>query len=191
MNEGSTSVRITGDRLSPLNVICYLDGNPYDWTSKTASYVLEEEDGTSLTEAGTITAHPTQTFTAGTGSDEDFLRCVAHGAKNGDQVVLATSGTLPTGLTAATRYYVVNAQPNEFKVSASPNGNPIDITAASGSGTHTFYIVGSVQIAFGAADVDDTTQPFRLWIVSTSGGLTQHFPDTEKGLTLRIVAEGN
>lgn len=184
--------RMIGDTQHAVSAICYLNGRPYDWTSKSASTVLEEEVGTAITEAGTTTAHPTQTCTAGTGSngDEDFIRCRAHGVEEGDQIVFATSGTLPTGLTAGTVYYAVSVQPNEFKVSTVPTGVPVDITASSGTGTHTFYIVGSIQYAYHADEVD-TASPVRGWFVSTSSGKTTHFPADRQGFTLDIQALGN
>ena len=185
-----THVRILGDTLTPLNVLCMLNGDPYDWTSKTPSFELEEDDGTAITEAGTITAHPTQTFTAGETYEPDYLNCNAHGCENGDQVVLATSGTLPTGLSTSTRYYVVQRLPNQFKVSRVPNGEPVDVTASTGSGAHTFYIVGTVQVTFATADID-VMMPYRLWIVSTSAAATQHFPDDEVGIQVDVRAVGN
>lgn len=180
-------LRIIGDTLVPLNVICYLHDDPYDWTSKTASYVMEEEDGTAITEAGSITAHVTQSFTAD--ATTDLLTANAHGVKAGDQIVVATSGTLPTGLAASTRYFATEVSPNAFKLASTPGGAAIDITAA-GSGTHTFYIVGSAQIDFGAGDVDEAGR-FRLWVVSTSSTETQHFPDDELGIPVLIKAVGN
>jgi hypothetical protein len=179
--------RMLNDTLHPLNIICYLNGDPYDWTGKTAAFVLEEDDGTDLTEAGTATAHPTQTFTADATTDR--LTCVGHGVKLNDQVIVASTTTLPTGLSASTRYFAVSVTPNSFKVDLEPNGPGIDITGA-GSGTHTFYIVGSVQIDFGAGDVD-ATGPFRLWVKSTSGSETTHFPDNEQGIPVSIERFGN
>jgi hypothetical protein len=182
--------RIIGDTQHAIKAICYLRDNPFDWTGQTATVVLEEEIGTAIVEAGTVTAHPTQTFTAGATYEPDYLECNGHGAKNGDQVVVATSGTLPTGLAASTRYYVVEAIPNAFKVSRTPGGQAVDITASSGSGTHTFYIVGSIQYAFDAAEVD-TASPLRGWFVGTSGAKTTTFPDTKQGFTVDLQAQGN
>ncbi|WP_116654425.1 hypothetical protein [Pelagibacterium sediminicola] len=60
----------------------------------------------------------------------------AHGLPNGTPVVFTTSGSLPTGLTPGTTYYVVNADTDTFEVAATPGGSPID-TSGAGSGTHT------------------------------------------------------
>lgn len=185
--------RLLGDTQKPTCVICYWRGDPYDWTNATASFVLEELDGTAITEAGTITAHPTQTCTLD--STNNWIYCRGHGAKRGNQVVFATSGSLSgSGLTAGTCYIVVEVDGNWIKVSLSSNGVPITI-AGAGTGTHTFYIVGSVQIAWATADID-SAEPYKLWIVSTVNSKTLTFPsDTDEtafeGITISVKAFGN
>tara|TARA_R110002012_G_scaffold75971_1_gene191856 strand:- start:22958 stop:25585 length:2628 start_codon:yes stop_codon:yes gene_type:complete len=65
----------------------------------------------------------------------------AHGLLNGNIVQVASAGTLPTGLSASTNYYVVNKTTNNFKLATSSGGSAIDWTDA-GSGQHT-WIYGS------------------------------------------------
>ena len=60
----------------------------------------------------------------------------AHGLSNDDPVVFSTTGALPTGLTAGTVYYVVNAATDTFEVAATVGGASIN-TSGSQSGTHT------------------------------------------------------
>ena len=60
----------------------------------------------------------------------------SHGFVNGDEVSFYSTGTLPTGITADTRYYVVNKDTNTFQVSLTLGGAPIDMSG-SPSGTHT------------------------------------------------------
>jgi hypothetical protein len=60
----------------------------------------------------------------------------AHGLPNGTAVTFTTTGTLPTGLTAGTTYYVVNANTDTFNVAATLGGTVINTTSA-GSGVHT------------------------------------------------------
>lgn len=55
---------------------------------------------------------------------------------NGSQVVFSTTGTLPTGITAGTFYYVVNRTDTTFEISATAGGASIDFTGTE-SGTHT------------------------------------------------------
>lgn len=61
-----------------------------------------------------------------------------HGFVAGQPVIFSTTGTLPTGLTPGTVYYVIAAglTANEFQVSATAGGTAID-TSGAGSGTHT------------------------------------------------------
>jgi hypothetical protein len=56
-------------------------------------------------------------------------------------VVFTTTGTLPTGLTAGTTYYVISAglSGSQFEVSATSGGTAIN-TSGAGSGTHTATI---------------------------------------------------
>jgi hypothetical protein len=60
----------------------------------------------------------------------------AHGLENGAAVVLSTTGALPTGLAAATTYYVVNKATNTFQLSATKGGSSITTTGTQ-SGVHT------------------------------------------------------
>jgi len=71
----------------------------------------------------------------------------SHGLHNGDMVYLSTSGALPTGLAAATQYFVTAAATNTFQVSATLNGSSIN-TSGSQSGTHTLFY-GSASVAVG------------------------------------------
>lgn len=61
-----------------------------------------------------------------------------HGLVAGQPVVFSTTGTLPTGLTAGTVYYILSAglTTDAFSVAATPNGDAIETTGA-GTGTHT------------------------------------------------------
>lgn len=58
-----------------------------------------------------------------------------------DMVVFSTTGTLPTGLTAGTTYFVIASglSGSQFEVSATKGGSAINTTGA-GSGTHTATI---------------------------------------------------
>ncbi len=74
----------------------------------------------------------------------DTITETSHPLQNGDAVTFTNSGgALPTGISAATTYYVVSAATNSFKVSATLGGAAVDITAAAGGGTHTLSYGGS------------------------------------------------
>ena len=55
---------------------------------------------------------------------------------NGQIVSFSTTGTLPTGITAGTNYYVVNRTTTTFQISATSGGAAISFSGAS-IGTHT------------------------------------------------------
>lgn len=84
--------------------------------------------------AGTVVQvdSPTFTFTA----SGALLTAAAHGWLDGTMLSVASSGTLPTGLTAGVLYYIVQAATDTLKLSLTKGGTPITTTGA-GSGTHT------------------------------------------------------
>lgn len=89
---------------------------------------------------------PGQTFTI-TIAVPGVATAVAHGYANNDQIVLSTTGALPTGLTAGTVYFARNVTANTFELSATSGGASIT-TSGTQSGTHTvrraFGITGSL-----------------------------------------------
>lgn len=64
---------------------------------------------------------------------------VAHGLQSGMRVHLATDGALPTGLSAATTYFVKKTGDDTFELSSTLNGTSID-TSSAGSGSHTVEV---------------------------------------------------
>lgn len=67
----------------------------------------------------------------------------SHGLATGDSVFLTTTGALPTGLAANTRYWVIKVDANTFRLATSLAnalaGTAIN-TTGSQSGTHTFWL---------------------------------------------------
>lgn len=65
----------------------------------------------------------------------------SHPFYNLQRVQLTSSGTLPDGLSLATDYYIIYVDANNIKLASSKEnaevGTAVDITAASGGGTHT------------------------------------------------------
>lgn len=64
----------------------------------------------------------------------------SHGLVAGDAVKFATTGALPTGITAGTVYYVISAglATSTFQISATKGGAAVN-TSGTQSGTHTLY----------------------------------------------------
>lgn len=72
-----------------------------------------------------------------------------HGLVAGDQIKFASTGTLPTGITAGTTYYVLdtNITANTFQFSTSSGGAAVNTTGTQ-TGTHT--------LSFGQASLPST-----------------------------------
>jgi hypothetical protein len=78
----------------------------------------------------------------------DLFSSVAHGLSAGDQVTFsATQGTLPTGLTANTTYFVISSglTADAFQVSTTSGGGALDVTGTA-SGTYKFVRQGATQL---------------------------------------------
>lgn len=87
----------------------------------------------------------TKQFTVNDGTDT--ITCYNHGYSNGDGVQTQSGGTLPSGITLATGYYVINASTDTFQISTTLGGGAVDITS-SGSGTHVVHAVQNTGIRF-------------------------------------------
>lgn len=186
---GTHTVTVT-DTLLPLNaVLRHGNGDPIDLSAYTVKAAMELVDGTSelaATSTG-VTAHPTQAFTAS--GTTALATCNGHGVQDGDQIVVANSGgALPSGLAASTRYFAVQVNPNTFGLATVPGGQ--SVIAGAGTGTHTFYIVGSVQYDFASGNVD-TAQIQRLWFELSSGGETKYMPEGDRWIEVRVVNRGS
>ena len=182
--------RMLNSTLLPLNSIVYRGSDPLDLASYTVKFQMETETGGTSTVAESdtgVTKHPTQNFTAN--ATTDLLTCNQHGVKQDDQIVVSTTTTLPGGLVASTRYFAVDVGPNDFGLATRPNGPKIDVTS-TGSGTHSFYIVGSVQKVFLAADVD-TVGRYSAWWTIYSGSDYAVAPVERQGLVVEVLPFGN
>lgn len=71
----------------------------------------------------------------------------AHGLAAGAKVTLSTTGALPTGLVAATTYYVLAPAANTFTLSATRGGAAIT-TSGTQSGVHTVTTVPEPSIDY-------------------------------------------
>ena len=60
----------------------------------------------------------------------------SHTRSNGDKVRVASTTTIPSGLSTDTDYFVINVAGNDFKLSATSGGAEIDIVD-TGTGTHS------------------------------------------------------
>jgi hypothetical protein len=88
--------------------------------------------------------------TAAMVSEKHILLQYINPFANGDLVSYTTAAgnTALTGLTDFASYYVVNTTPNTVKLSLTPSGSPINITANttdSGSNTAGHYLTNTVE----------------------------------------------
>lgn len=90
-----------------------------------------------------------------------------HGFPANAAVVLATSGALPTGLTAGTTYYVVNPTENTFQLSATQGGAAIN-TSGTQSGTHTVASVLAANCWYSKWDIWNGTTAALLFSSSAT-----------------------
>lgn len=70
-----------------------------------------------------------------------------HGLTPGQKFSLTTTGSLPTGLSPATDYYVNYVDVDTFQLSATSGGASIN-TSSAGSGVHTGAAAGSIRNVF-------------------------------------------
>ena len=109
--------------------------DPLNWTAGAVSsgHIPWLRTGTSGPRYG-VTWLASFTVDAG---DATLLHCSGDFV-DGQAVKVRSSGTLPTGLSAGTTYYVRDWSYGTFRLSASPDGSPISLSG--GSGTHDVYI---------------------------------------------------
>lgn len=80
-----------------------------------------------------FTDNGTGTHTARTTNQ---ITSTAHKLVNGSKVVMSTTAALPTGISAATPYYVINKTTNTYQISTTPGGAAV-IMSDIGTGTQT------------------------------------------------------
>jgi hypothetical protein len=93
----------------------------------------KERDITAINDATFVGA---RTFSTDFATSTSNIDSTAHDFNDGDEVVLTTTGTLPTGLSLATTYYVINSSTDDFELSLTPGGSAVTFSD-DGTGTHT------------------------------------------------------
>lgn len=101
----------------------------------------------------------------------------AHNYYTGLVGQLTTSGTLPTGLSLSTDYYIIKLTADTYKFATSKAnadaGTAIDISAA-GSGNHTFTPRGDItDLKFSYRQISQAIVDFLIQRVTTSTGATE------------------
>lgn len=174
-----------GDTLTPFGVLMEQSCNPIDLEGKTVKfYALAETTDTEVVAETDlhVTAHPTSVFTVDVATNR--LRCRGHKVQEGNQVVVSNSdGALPGNLSAGTAYFAVGVQKNSFQLATYESGQPITLTA--GTGTHSFYVVGHGQYDWQTEDVA-SERKIRAWFTVYDGDERQTFPPDKEGYPVWI-----
>jgi hypothetical protein len=119
-----------------------------------------------LTAYGQTYSYPAITCTI---ASPGVITYAGHGMSANAPVAFATTGALPTGITAGTTYYIKTViDANTFTISATPGGTAIN-TSGSQSGTHTLIATGP---RYSTAN---------LGTIETAGGGTTYFPGNAAG----------
>ncbi len=98
--------------------------------------------------AGQNVNSPIGTFTAVTSPTFTFASTQATPVV-GTPVQFTTTGTLPTGLSTNTTYYVISTSTNTCQFSTTQGGSAVTFTNSSGSGTHTAVVQQAFNPLFG------------------------------------------
>lgn len=107
-----------------------------------------------------------------------------HGLKEYSQVVFSTTGTLPTGITAGTTYYIAQPKTDSFYISTDIAGNSLIDISSPGTGSHTTTIGTPIIIASGgSASVSGLS-----WIMTNSRALSINNPSSFLTFSLKLIA---
>lgn len=95
---------------------------------------------------------PPESVVTITSADPAVVNWAGHGFSAGTPITFETTGTLPTGLSPDTTYYVVNPTTDTFSVAATPDGEAIETTTV-GTGTQTAIagMLGGTDLFYGLA----------------------------------------
>lgn len=100
----------------------------------------------------------------------------------GTPVKFQSTGALPTGLVAATTYYIVNPVSGSFEVAAAPGGAPIATSGAqSGTQTVTMPTYAPVTLAIGSLAARNVTK---------YGGQVLAVGDLQAGMAFELLDDG-
>lgn len=112
------------------------------------------------------TSNPTFTVTI---ASPGVVTETAHGRSTGDAIQLATTGALPTGLVAATTYFLNVIDANTYNLRLTPEGANIN-TSGTQSGTHSIVQFGTHYLSETGTLPTGITQGQDYFVIAT--GLT-------------------
>ena len=174
-NKAAKVNRVAGDTNTPITAVLRQGGRAVDTSSMTVTfYAINTSDESVTVSYSAASSASAVVFTADASTDK--LTSVNHGLERGDEVVLTTDDTLPAGLALATTYWVVGVADDTFKVSATKNGTPVDVTDA-GTGPHYFRHIGKVSYTPTTGEVAEANVGTHMCAFRVeNGGAYDHFP---------------
>lgn len=127
------------DNTEKIDVLLYVlgDTNTYKWSGGAAR--VASSTATTLRKQGVLSTTTLGTVTM-TLASPAVATLTGHSLVAGDAIQFSTTGTLPTGVSANTPYYVLAAglTANDFEFSATVGGSAINSSVGQ-SGVHTLY----------------------------------------------------
>jgi hypothetical protein len=176
---------VVGDTIYPLNVLVTNGaGQPLDLSSYTVKFTMKNAAGTTVIAetADNVVKQPTQALSVV--ADANTVLKASHGVRDGDRLIFATSGTLPSGLTTAMRPYAIAVTDDTFQLSLTKDGPAIDISTA-GTGDHTFAVMGSVQYDLQPSSVT-TAGTYKGWFRLFWGSERATVPNNKNGIRILL-----
>lgn len=128
-------------------------------------------EATALTDASFLYCSPSQDLNSiSNASPAVFTTSFIHLLRANDPLVFTTTGTLPTGLSLATTYFVIAAglASTTFRVSATQGGAAIN-TSSAGSGTHTYQMPRLYAVGDQILKTNTASGASPGWYVITAG----------------------
>lgn len=147
LNLGSGTLTIAGTNASPAGYSGKITGTGGNLIKSGAGVqslagATSTYTGTTTVSAGTLVAGADVVSTTVAGSTvtannaTDIITLSGNTLVNGNQIVFA-AGTIPTGLTAGTVYFVINQSGNNFQVSTTSGGSAVNFTTNGATVTVT------------------------------------------------------
>ncbi len=172
------------------------DGSNEQVQNSTVSFSVANRDDSTVTISTVDTTHKTLLATGGTLTPVTYTvinspktytfssitsnyiyLTTEHRLRRGDMVTFSNSGgALPTGISAATQYYVRDTDsPDMFKISTTPNGTALSVSG--GSGTTTVSCAGVLVKVQADTSLTPTTMQCK-WSATAvhSNGVASFFP---------------
>jgi hypothetical protein len=113
------------------------DANTFELETSVGNGAETFTDGTESGIANVVSYEFAALTITGWNDSTEEITVASHGYSDGDNVLLTTTGTLPTGLATATNYYIVYVDDDTFKLATDEAGTSIvDFTTGAESGTH-------------------------------------------------------